>query len=101
MFDPFSPSYADLQKLAEKQAAYSLALALLLQDKGIITTEEFDKAYLQAVHLIEQEAARLRDIAAQGLGTFEKCENCGYKLVDKPLCAMIVCKDDLPKGEKE
>ena len=37
------------------------ALVILLTEKGIITKEEFNRAYIQAQHTISQELARKRD----------------------------------------
>lgn len=41
-------------------AAYG-ALVILLIEKGIITRDEYDRAYIQATHDLEQEFARKRD----------------------------------------
>jgi hypothetical protein len=42
-------------------AALNGALVITLIDKGILTREEFERAYAQATATIDQEAARLRD----------------------------------------
>lgn len=42
-------------------AALNGALVITLIDKGILTKEEFDRAYAQATATVDQEAAKLRD----------------------------------------
>jgi hypothetical protein len=42
-------------------AALNGAMVIALIDKGILTREEFERAYAQATATIDQEAARLRD----------------------------------------
>lgn len=50
---------------ANKQLAIAVgALTIALLDKGIITQQEYDRAYAQATVIIDQEFARKRD--AQG-----------------------------------
>lgn len=49
---------------AAHAAAYG-ALTIILLDKGIITLEEYDRAYAQATVIIDQEFARKRDTQGQ------------------------------------
>ena len=52
---------------ATKQLAIAIgALTISLIDKGIITQEEYDRAYAQATADIDQEFARKRDQQGKG-----------------------------------
>jgi hypothetical protein len=42
------------------------ALTIALIDKGILTPEEYDRAYIQAQHTVSQESAKQRDEKGQG-----------------------------------
>jgi hypothetical protein len=47
---------------ATQQLAIAVgALTIALIDKGVITREEYDRAYAQATVIIDQEFARKRD----------------------------------------
>jgi hypothetical protein len=47
---------------ANQQLAIAIgALTIALIDKGVITQDEYDKAYAQATVIIDQEFARKRD----------------------------------------
>lgn len=37
------------------------ALTIALLDKGILTQEEYDRAYAQATNIVDQESAKQRD----------------------------------------
>jgi hypothetical protein len=58
-------TFRDLFNHANQSHAIAYgALVIALIDKGIITREEYDRAYAQATSIIDQEFARKRD--AQG-----------------------------------
>lgn len=61
MNDP--PVAADLNQANQAHATAYGALLILLIDKGIITREEYDRAYIQAQHTVSQEFAKKRDEA--------------------------------------
>jgi predicted RNA-binding protein associated with RNAse of E/G family len=42
------------------------ALTIALLDKGLLTQEEYDRAYIQAQQIVSQESARQRDEEGQG-----------------------------------
>ena len=53
-----------IDKLNNNSAAHAAgygALVILLIDKGVITKEEYDRAYLQCQVDVDQEFARKRD----------------------------------------
>lgn len=52
---------ADLNESNQTHAAAYGALIILLIDKGIITEQEYNRAYIQAQHDLSQEFARKRD----------------------------------------
>lgn len=61
----------DLNELNPNEAIQQLAIAIgaltiSLIDKGVITQEEYDQAYAQAIHIIDQEFARKRDQQGKG-----------------------------------
>jgi hypothetical protein len=60
--DPPTPPIATaINEANQAHAAAYGALVILLIDKGIITREEYDRAYIQAQHSLSQEFARKRD----------------------------------------
>jgi hypothetical protein len=59
MDPPLDP--ADFNEANQFHAAHYGALVILLLDKGIITQDEYNRAYIQAQHALSQAAARKRD----------------------------------------
>jgi len=53
----------DLNEATRQLACAIGALVIVLVDKGIITADEYDRAYIQAQHDVSQEFARKRDEA--------------------------------------
>jgi hypothetical protein len=71
MSDPFEligPGAKDFNEAIEQLAIALGALTISLIDKGIITQEEYDKAYAQATVIIDQEFARKRDTTQRDQG---------------------------------
>ena len=56
-------SLPDYNVVTQLHAAAYGALIILLIDKGIVTREEYNRAYIQAQHVVSQEFARKRDEA--------------------------------------
>ena len=63
MSDLFGTNVFDLNEANKQHAVAYGALIIALIDKGIITQEEYDRAYIQAQHTLSQEFARKRDEA--------------------------------------
>ena len=55
------PGPDDFNESNKTQAIAYGALTIALLDKGIISQEEYDRAYAQATAIIDQEFARKRD----------------------------------------
>lgn len=55
------PDADDFNESNKTHAVAYGALVIALLDKGIITQEEYDRAYAQATVIIDQEFARKRD----------------------------------------
>ena len=55
------PSASEFNGANQAHATAYGAILILLVDKGIITTKEYDRAYIQAQHALSQEFARKRD----------------------------------------
>ena len=66
MFDLFSATTDRLNDSNKTHATNYGAILIALMDKGIITEEEYDRAYIRAQHIISQEFARKRDDAQKG-----------------------------------
>lgn len=60
-FDLLGPTAEELNESNQIHAAAYGAILILLVDKGIITKDEYDRAYIQAQHTLSQEFARKRD----------------------------------------
>ena len=66
MAEPLALNF-DPNKANQAHAAAYGALVILLIDKGVITRGEYDRAYIQAQHVISQEFAKKRDEAEQAV----------------------------------
>lgn len=75
LFNIFGPTREEVRSANEKQAAYSLALATILLEKGIMTNEEFNAAYDKAFQLLDQEWARMRDETTEAVREQEEGDN--------------------------
>lgn len=60
-FDALLKEADTINQANQQHAAAYGALVILLIDKGIITKQEYDRAYIQAQHELSQEFARKRD----------------------------------------
>ena len=56
----------DPNEATQKLAIAVGALTISIIDKGLITQEEYDRAYAQATVIIDQEFARKRDQQSKG-----------------------------------
>ena len=61
MFDLFGADPRKIDQANQSHAVNFIALALVLFDKGIMTSKEFDDALLKATHIVEEEWARKRE----------------------------------------
>lgn len=52
--------------------SYCLALALILQKHGLVTNDEFPKYLNQAIHLLDQKRAQVKEEAIENMSKEEK-----------------------------
>ena len=62
---PFGPTPNNPNEANKAHAIAYGALTIALLDKGVITREEYDRAYAQATVIVDQEEARQRDATAK------------------------------------
>ena len=68
------PTHFDSDQINEANKQHAVAygaLLIALVDKGVITQEEYDRAYIQAQHIVSQEFAKKRDEAQKTQGNPE------------------------------
>ena len=70
MNDP-PPAFDQLNEANRQHATACGALTIALLDKGVISQEEYNTAYIQAQHIVSQEVARKRDEAQKAQGNPE------------------------------
>ena len=75
----FGPTYDDLRRVSIGASVQNIALTILLLEKGVISSDEYEKAIARATSLVDQEWERRERESNReaieddpGLGVFAK-----------------------------